>query len=264
MDDAKDVKTAPTPKTLIKKLAEVMGEVGRVPKSGRNNFHNYDYATEADIAAAVRDGMAKRHLILVPNVDDIAWSILAVKSGQQRLCTMKATFTVMDGESGETLSYKVFSEGADSGDKAVYKAMTGAEKYALLKLFLIPTGDDPEKDSQEAAPPKTNGTQPYTPKPAAAPKPVRAMTIQEDPRPEPPPSNGHEATSGATGRPANIQHQKLKGKMLWDVDDGLLSWAIGVLAKGLNDPTKARYHDVDRQTMEHFQREATWRAEHNP
>ena len=36
---------------LAKKLAEVMAAVERVPKRGRNDFHKYDYATEADIAA---------------------------------------------------------------------------------------------------------------------------------------------------------------------------------------------------------------------
>src|SRR5699024_6730814 len=36
--------------------------------------------------------------------------------------------------------------GQDAGDKAVYKAITGATKYALMKVFMIPTGDDPEQD----------------------------------------------------------------------------------------------------------------------
>ena len=35
--------------------------------------------------------------------------------------------------------------GADTQDKGVGKAMTGAYKYMLLKTFAIPTGDDPDK-----------------------------------------------------------------------------------------------------------------------
>jgi hypothetical protein len=34
-------------------------------------------------------------------------------------------------------------------DKGVYKALTGSEKYFLMKAFLIPTGDDPEKESKD-------------------------------------------------------------------------------------------------------------------
>ena len=38
----------------------------------------------------------------------------------------------------------------DNGDKATFKALTGALKYALVQLCLIPTGDDVEKDSPTA------------------------------------------------------------------------------------------------------------------
>lgn len=142
------------PRTLVKKLAEVMALVDRVPKSGRNNFHNYDYATEADIASAVRQGMAERHLMLVPSVQKTDWEKVPSEKGgkDQRLCTLTVEFRMMDGESGEAIAFTVIGQGQDSGDKATYKAMTGAEKYALLKLFLIPTGDDPEKDTQERKP----------------------------------------------------------------------------------------------------------------
>ena len=41
-------------------------------------------------------------------------------------------------------------EGADAGDKAPYKAMTGALKYALLQSFLLGTGDDPEDERADS------------------------------------------------------------------------------------------------------------------
>jgi hypothetical protein len=62
------------------------------------------------------------------------------------LLTLRFTWTLTDGETGETLSFQSIGTGADSGDKAAYKAATGALKYALLTGFLIPTGDDPESD----------------------------------------------------------------------------------------------------------------------
>lgn len=146
----------PTPqpqRSLIRKLSEIMGEVDRVPKAGRNDFHKYDYATEADIAAAVRSAMAKRGVMLIPSVQKTDWSELPTKNGKMRLCTLTVLFTLHDGDSGETLEYVVLGEGSDSGDKATYKALTGAEKYALLKIFLIPTGDDPERDDRPAPQP---------------------------------------------------------------------------------------------------------------
>jgi ERF superfamily protein len=141
----------PAVRSLFRKLAEVMGEVERVKKSGRNEFHRYDYATEADIVAAVREGMSQRHLMLVPDVESCEVKDLERKNGRERLATLRVRFTLVDGDSGETHSFTVLGEGTDQGDKATYKAMTGATKYALLKLFLIPTGDDPEQDDAPPA-----------------------------------------------------------------------------------------------------------------
>ncbi|HYE89524.1 MAG TPA: ERF family protein [Terriglobales bacterium] len=131
---------AAPPKSLVTKLAEVMAEVERVAKRGRNDFHKYDYVTEADIAAAVREHMAARHLMMIPSVESLAWR------ADGKIATLGVKFTIYDGDTGEMLPFLVYGEGQDSGDKATYKAMTGANKYALLKLFQIPTGDDPERE----------------------------------------------------------------------------------------------------------------------
>jgi hypothetical protein len=44
-----DGNRVPAPKTLVGKLAEVMGQVERVSKTGRNQFFQYDYVTESDL-----------------------------------------------------------------------------------------------------------------------------------------------------------------------------------------------------------------------
>ncbi len=52
-------------------------------------------------------------------------------------------------DSGEEIVAKVAGQGLDAGDKAPYKAMTGALKYALLQSFLLATGDDPEDERMD-------------------------------------------------------------------------------------------------------------------
>lgn len=47
------------------------------------------------------------------------------------------------------LTIASYGEGRDRGDKAPYKALTGALKYALIQTFLIATGDDPEHEGSE-------------------------------------------------------------------------------------------------------------------
>jgi hypothetical protein len=58
-------------------------------------------------------------------------------------------YTFSDVDSGEELVAKVAGQGLDTGDKAPYKAMTGALKYALLQSFLLATGDDPEDERMD-------------------------------------------------------------------------------------------------------------------
>lgn len=125
---------------LHAKLAEVMAEVGRVPKRGRNEFHKYDYATEADIVDAVRGALSSRGISLVPSVVQV--------NREGTLTTVLMSFQFNDGETGGSASYQWAGTGDDKGDKGLYKAMTGALKYFLLKTFLMPTGDDSEADTE--------------------------------------------------------------------------------------------------------------------
>jgi hypothetical protein len=156
--------TAPK-RTLVSKLAEVMAAVGWIQKSGYNEFHKYSYAQEADLVNAIRGELAKRHIMAFPNVvscerkpheietmkwdDDTKKKLPSTRKTQ--LTEIIVEWTFVDGESGEERTIKVPGVGEDNVDKGFYKAFTGSEKYALMKTFLIPTGDDPEKDSKDEA-----------------------------------------------------------------------------------------------------------------
>lgn len=147
------------PRRLASKLAEVMGAVGVVIKHGRNDFHNYDYATEADVVATVRVELAKRQIVLLPEI--LSHQIVPIGGKGEMLTTLEMRFTFIDGDTSEELSRLWLGAGSDKGDKGAYKAMTGGEKYFLLKTFLIPTGDDPEKtDQADKEEPKTDKEEP--------------------------------------------------------------------------------------------------------
>lgn len=162
---------APAQKNLIQKAAAVMAQVEHVPKNGWNDFHKYHYATEADITTCVRAAMAEQGLMLIPTVDKVDWTKISGPKGEDRLATLTVKFTLTDGV--ESREFIILGEGQDRGDKATYKAMTGALKYALLKLFLIPTGDDPEKEEgdrpEQQRPPMQRPPVPQRPQQAAPP-----------------------------------------------------------------------------------------------
>lgn len=138
---------------LVKKLAEVMGVVKRIPKRGRNDFHKYDYAMESDIVDSIRSELAKRHVMLLPGVVKQTRTSYERKSQNGAktvmLTDVEMTFTFIDGETGETLERRWEGCGEDSSDKGLYKAITGSDKYFLMKTFLMSTGDDPEADTKK-------------------------------------------------------------------------------------------------------------------
>lgn len=47
----------------------------------------------------------------------------------------------------EYIDIKTYGDGIDTGDKATGKAMTYADKYALLKAYKISTGEDPDQEA---------------------------------------------------------------------------------------------------------------------
>jgi hypothetical protein len=116
-----------------------MRDVGYVQKRGYNDFHKYSYVTEADILEALRDKMVEHGLVVIPSAQ--------VHSNEDGLVLLDMEFTVGDTETGDFAQFKWVGSGHDKGDKGVYKAFTGAQKYFLMKTFLMPTGDDPESFS---------------------------------------------------------------------------------------------------------------------
>jgi len=135
-------------KSLISKLVEVMKQVKFIEKKGYNEFNRYKYATESDVAEKVREVLVEQNVIMLPDVvEHKTREHINRKGNTEYIATVKVKFTFIDGDSGEELVIHSIGEGQDAGDKAVYKAITGAQKYALMKAFMIPTGDDPEADS---------------------------------------------------------------------------------------------------------------------
>ena len=145
---------ARTPKplpSLTSKLAEIMGLMAHVPKEGFNKQQSYKFVRESDVAEKVSQLLAERHIFLTQTVlDDSREELYRTSSGNMMwLTTVHVQFQFIDGETGEVTAPVVFpGYGADTGDKGIYKAMTGAEKYFLMKTFLVSTGDDPEADDK--------------------------------------------------------------------------------------------------------------------
>jgi hypothetical protein len=135
-----------TPEAVILRAVNaVMQEVGYVQKTGENTFHGYRYASEADVLERLRPAMVKHGLILIPSVQQVS-------SVDPHGNTTVSVHYTLAHVSGAIWPQPIIAAGCGGdrnkngvGDKGLYKALTGANKYMLFKLFQIETGNDPEE-----------------------------------------------------------------------------------------------------------------------
>lgn len=137
-----------TPAEIIKAKVAVMKAVHGVGQTGRNKFHNYDYASSADVLKTVREAMVDAGLALEMWPDTIEKDVDG---------NMQVRFLMeWQHESGVVASpipwYGIAHDkdkSGKNGDKWFNKAATAAEKYFFLKQFHIPSekGFDPDEGS---------------------------------------------------------------------------------------------------------------------
>src|SRR5499427_9555354 len=171
---------------LAGKLVKVMGAISHIPKRGHNDFFNYDYATEADVADAVRKALVAEGVILIPSIEDVRErEVLTRRNQKEIVTTVTMRFTFIDGESGGSLTFRMSGAGQDGGDKGIMKAITAATKYAALKSLCLPTGDDPEAEDDK---PDEGTPTPATRTPASERRTTPPPAVRDDaPPPGAPP-----------------------------------------------------------------------------
>lgn len=137
-------------KTVAEALADVMGDVQSISKDqrvtegpARFNFRGVD-----DVMMAVGPALRRHGVIFAPSrvvsVEHERYS--TAKGSQMDGVTVVVEYTIT-GPAGDTMPAAAAGQAADSGDKAVPKAMSVAYRTALLQALCIPTGE-PDPDSQ--------------------------------------------------------------------------------------------------------------------
>lgn len=139
----------------LKVLQDLMGEYAW-EKDGINRHQSYKYISEKQYKANFKAALKKAGLIwkmetlnheFIPGVSDKMHLVMCNFKGQ-----------LIDPETGEREEYLFSGSGADNGDKALYKAITGGHKFFLAANFNVAEDNDPENDADEE--PKSNYTPP--------------------------------------------------------------------------------------------------------
>ena len=139
---------------IYKAMAAILSDVEAIPKAGRGPASAGGYAFRGidDVMEALHPLFAKHGIFLCPEVLEAATDTYETKNGAtMQMCSLRVAWHFYAAD-GSRVSAVTYGQGSDSSDKAAYKAMAGAMKYAMTQAFVIPTDEvkDPERDDHEA------------------------------------------------------------------------------------------------------------------
>lgn len=146
---------------IYQRMSAVTNEINRVAKnlSVGTGKSSYKAAGEADILAAVKPAEEKYGVYSYPYdreiIESAVLTTLREYQGQQyeakqQFMRLRVVYRFVNVDKPEEyVDIASYGDGVDANDKAPGKAMTYADKYALLKAYKIITGEDPDQKASE-------------------------------------------------------------------------------------------------------------------
>lgn len=133
---------------IYQKLADVRSEIEWMEKAGKNDQQNYSYFSDDQIAEKFRNLFNKHWIVFVYSSKITGCrEISPTRSWTKQFITdVLVEYKFVEKETWSFIEWTACGSWNDTGDKWVYKAITGAVKYIFMKTFQISTWDDPEKD----------------------------------------------------------------------------------------------------------------------
>lgn len=136
---------------IYEKLSAITNEMGTIAKNleVRYGQSSYKAVSETDVLKPVKELERKYGIYSYPKSRTIVdrGTITNSKGTNSLFMRVETEYCFVNIEKPEEqISVITYGDGVDTQDKAPGKAMTYADKYALLKAYKIATGDDPDKD----------------------------------------------------------------------------------------------------------------------
>lgn len=145
---------------IYEKLSMITEEIGVVEKGLKvqvNKTSSYKAVSERDVLDAVKPIEKKYRVYSYPVKREVIDRDTLVKESEYNGNITRTNTLFMRIETAyrfvnidnpsEYTETTVYGDGLDTGDKAPGKAMTYADKYALMKAYKLSTDDDPGKEA---------------------------------------------------------------------------------------------------------------------
>ena len=134
------------PQNLFQRINAIRAEVTAVAK-GANVDGKYDAVTHDDVTRMLRPLMIKHGVVSFLSLESSEMVDTGVNWQKRRCMQLRSIFTVtyknIDNPE-EYYAVHVEAHADDAGDKAPGKVASYAQKYADLKTFAVPTGENDE------------------------------------------------------------------------------------------------------------------------
>jgi len=125
---------------IYQRILAVMAELNYVRKTDKKVNNQYTFVTHDAVSEAIHPLLVKHGIVMLPSVT--GWK----QDGNRTEADVTVAFVNAD-KPDDKVEIKTFGFGIDPQDKGPGKAVSYATKYAVLKTFVLETGDDPERDS---------------------------------------------------------------------------------------------------------------------
>lgn len=137
---------------LYQKISKIMDDVQRLSKDTKVGEGTYSYKaiSEEKVTTAIREAMIKHGVVIFPIEQEHICEQRSYESNGkakfERFVTVNVKYRLVNTDDPKDY-IEVVSSGtaSDQNDKGIGKAMTYCYKYALLRTFAIPTGEDPDR-----------------------------------------------------------------------------------------------------------------------
>lgn len=136
---------------IFQKITDIMDEIVPVGKDRNNEIQKYKFRGIDDVYNAIHPLFKKHKVFMTPKVLSSAREERKTAKGGDLIFSIlevEFTFYTVDGSS---VTCVMKGEGMDSGDKSSNKAMSAAQKYALIQMFAIPTEEGKALDTENSS-----------------------------------------------------------------------------------------------------------------
>lgn len=138
---------------IYAKLGRVMQSIKAIGKNQTNEQQHFKFRGIDDFMNELHDHLADAGIIIIPSETEHLQEQFTTKNGTAQFRTrLHMKFTFVSTDDGSSITADGWGEAADSGDKGYNKCKSIALKYVLMQMFLVPTKDLTDPDSETPDP----------------------------------------------------------------------------------------------------------------